>query len=181
VLASFEWLYTPESVPTHVELITLILRPMDGVAYTHGSHTSKEIHFSLDHIKNVKDRAKDEIDGVLTHEVVHCFQYNAKGTAPGGLIEGIADYVRLHANLKPPHWKPTGGDKWDAGYQTTAYFLDWIEERYGEGTIRELNEGMKEREWSDEMFKEATGRKVDKLWKMYCAYLECKEDGNSTS
>ena len=175
---------------------------MDGVAYTHGSHTSKEIHFSLDHIKNVKDRAKDEIDGVLTHEVVHCFQCNAKGTAPGGLIEGIAggspfllrkkwivklfetlnaDYVRLHANLKPPHWKPTGGDKWDAGYQTTAYFLDWIEERYGEGTIRELNEGMKEREWSDEIFKEATGRKVDKLWKMYCAYLECKEDGNSTS
>jgi Peptidase of plants and bacteria len=63
---------------------------MDGVAHTHGSHTSKEIHFSLDHIKNSENRAKDEIDGVLTHEIVHCFQYNAKGTAPGGLIEGIA-------------------------------------------------------------------------------------------
>ena len=63
---------------------------MDGVAHTHGSHTSKEIHFSLDHIKNSENRAKDEIDGVLTHEIVHCFQYNAKGAAPGGLIEGIA-------------------------------------------------------------------------------------------
>jgi hypothetical protein len=63
---------------------------MDGVAYTHGSHTNKEIHFSLDHIKNSEDRAQAEIDGVLTHEVVHCFQYNAKGTAPGGLIEGMA-------------------------------------------------------------------------------------------
>ena len=50
----------------------------------------KEIHFSLNHIKNSESRAKDEINGVLTHEVVHCFQYNAKGTAPGGLIEGIA-------------------------------------------------------------------------------------------
>jgi hypothetical protein len=35
---------------------------------------------------------------------------------------------------------------------------------------------MKEREWSDEMFKESTGRKVGKLWKMYCAHLE-GEDG----
>jgi hypothetical protein len=60
--------------------------------------------------------------------------------------------------------------------------LDWIEERYGEGTIRELNEGMKAREWSDKMFKECTGRKVEKLWKMYCAYLEGDkvDSGNST-
>jgi len=63
---------------------------MDGVAYTFGEHTNKEIHFSLDYIKHSENRAKDEIDGVLTHEVVHCFQYNAKGTAPGGLIEGVA-------------------------------------------------------------------------------------------
>lgn len=86
---------------------------MDGVAYTTGSHTQvsciimactqlertianrtslaqKEIHFSLDHIKNSESRAKAEIEGVLTHEVVHCYQYNAKGTAPGGFIEGIA-------------------------------------------------------------------------------------------
>jgi hypothetical protein len=63
---------------------------MDGIAYTTGSHTEKEIHFSLDYILSSKNRAKDEIEGVLTHEAVHCFQYNAKGTAPGGLIEGIA-------------------------------------------------------------------------------------------
>jgi hypothetical protein len=77
-------------MPYSVELITLVLRAMDGVAYTFGSDNKKEIHFSLDHIKNSENRAKDEIDGVLTHEVVHCFQYDAKGTAPGGLIEGIA-------------------------------------------------------------------------------------------
>jgi len=90
VLASYQWLYTPGTTPTNVEKITLILREMDGVAYTTGSHTEKEIHFSLDHILNSIDRAKDEINGVLVHEVVHCYQHNAKGTAPGGLIEGIA-------------------------------------------------------------------------------------------
>jgi hypothetical protein len=145
---------------------------MDGIAYTTGSHSAKEIHFSLDYIAELGNRTKDEIEGVLTHEVVHCFQYNAKGTAPGGLIEGIADYVRLRAGFTPPHWTRSGGDKWDAGYQTTGYFLDWIEKRYGQGTVQELNGGMKDKEWDEKMFKEVTGRKVGKLWKMYCGYLE---------
>ncbi|KAF7347381.1 Plant basic secretory protein [Mycena venus] len=141
VRASFELLYaTPANAPTNVKLISLVLRPMDGVAYTFGSQAEKEIHFSLDHIVNSASRAKDEIMGVLVHEVVHCYQYNAKGSAPGGLIEGIADFVRLHSDLAPPHWKraPAPHDKWDAGYQTTAYFLDWIEERRGKGAIRAL-------------------------------------------
>lgn len=84
----------------------------------------------------------------------------------------IVDYVRLRAGFTPPHWTRTGGDKWDAGYQTTGYFLDWIENRYEQGTVRELNEGMKGREWEEKIFKKLTGRKVGKLWKMYCAYLE---------
>lgn len=63
---------------------------MEGVAYTFGTKTHKEIHFSLDHIKNSAKRARDEIMGVLVHEVVHCYQYNALATCPGGLIEGIA-------------------------------------------------------------------------------------------
>ena len=73
-----------------VETIQLILRSMPGVAHTTGSDINKEIHFSLDHIANCASRAKDEINGVLVHEVVHCYQYNGQGTAPGGLIEGVA-------------------------------------------------------------------------------------------
>lgn len=63
---------------------------MPGVAHTFGSASHKEIHFSLDHINNSSARAKDEIMGVLVHEVVHCYQYDGKGTAPGGFIEGLA-------------------------------------------------------------------------------------------
>ena len=73
-----------------VQTIELVLRPMDGVAYTTGSETAKEIHFACQHIVNSADRCADEIRGVLVHEVVHCFQYNGRGTCPGGLIEGIA-------------------------------------------------------------------------------------------
>ncbi|KAI4526620.1 plant basic secretory protein [Schizophyllum commune Loenen D] len=170
VTASFAWLYTKEKHPNNVECINLILRPMPGVAYTHGSNTDKEIHLSLDHIARSAGRARGEIMGVLVHELVHCFQYNAKGTAPGGLIEGIADFVRLNAKYAPPHWKrdPSTDGKWDAGYQTTGYFLDWMEQRYGDGTVREINEAMLDRQYDSHIFKEVTGRRVEKLWKIYC-------------
>jgi len=64
---------------------------MPGVAYTTGSASHKEIHFSLDYIKEQsKSRLRAEIMGVLVHEVVHCFQYDGYGSCPGGLVEGIA-------------------------------------------------------------------------------------------
>ena len=63
---------------------------MDGVANTSGTRTHKEIRLSLDYVLKTRDRAADEITGVLVHEVVHCFQYDARGTCPGGLIEGVA-------------------------------------------------------------------------------------------
>ncbi|KAF9011113.1 plant basic secretory protein [Cyathus striatus] len=176
VISVLEWLYTPDTIPTNVESIVLILRPMDGVAYTCGSDHDpvrhKEIHFSLNHIRNSSKRARDEIMGVLTHEVVHCYQYNAKNTCPGGLIEGIADFIRLRANLAPPHWKRKGGSKWDAGYDTTGFFLDWIETRYGNGAVVELNAHMKDRKYRKRVFKELTGRSVKKLWNLYCIELE---------
>ena len=46
---------------------------------------------------------------------MHCWQYNGLGTCPGGLIEGIADYIRLKDGLAPPHWT-RGGKHWDDGY-----------------------------------------------------------------
>ena len=80
-----------DSCDNRVEKILLVLRPMEGVAYTFGSEIYKEIHFSLDYIAGAKARATDEIKGVLTHEMVHCFQHTGKGVAfPGGLGEGIA-------------------------------------------------------------------------------------------
>ncbi|KAI9570384.1 hypothetical protein HD554DRAFT_2018830 [Boletus coccyginus] len=172
VEASYTWLYTPLTAPTHVKTITLVLRSFDGVAYTSGSDTDKEIHFSLDYIVSSISRARDEILGVLIHEVVHCYQYNAKDTCPGGFIEGIADFVRLNAGYAPPHWKVSGGDRWDAGYATTAYFLDWIEKRCGKGTIRKLNAYMKDETYDEQIFVIVAGDPVDTLWGLYCEHLE---------
>ena len=143
-------LYTPYpgSKLPGTRSVTLVLRSMDGLAYTTGLQLDddhKEIHLSLDYVQNFATKPKEgrhEIIGVITHEMVHCYQYNGNGTAPGGLIEGIADFVRLKAGLAPPHWKGPKeelGERWDSGYQQTAYFLDWLEERHGSGTVGKIN------------------------------------------
>ncbi|KAI6709723.1 hypothetical protein PZA11_002018 [Diplocarpon coronariae] len=157
--------------------VTLILRPMEGVAYTTGSDLDddhKEIHFSLDYIHGVsEERKKKEIMGVLTHEMVHCYQYNAFGTCPGGLIEGIADWVRLNAGLIPPHWKRDASGSWDAGYQHTGYFLEYLEQRFGKGTIRRLNEKLRIQRYQEKRFwTELIGRPVGQLWDDYSHVLE---------
>ena len=150
---------------------------MSGVAYTTGSDLDgdhKEIHFSLDYINGIPSaRQKDEIQGVLVHEMVHCWQWNAKGTAPVGLIEGIADFVRLKAGLSPPQWKKEGGGQWDAGYQHTGYFLEWIESTCGGGSVRKINHALKDTKYEEDVFWEQLfGKKVSLLWKEYEGSLD---------
>lgn len=159
----------PRYTPPPTRSVTLILEDMDGVAYTKGmdlDNDHKEIHLSMGYVKGIRRAPAPaepvtattststttggdvagayEIEGVLVHELVHCFQYNGKGKCPGGLVEGIADWVRLSARLGAPHWKRgTVPDRWDQGYERTAYFLDWLEGKFGRGTVRRMNEALR--------------------------------------
>ncbi|KAF2683957.1 plant basic secretory protein, partial [Lentithecium fluviatile CBS 122367] len=156
--------------------VTLVLRSMGGVAYTTGldiDDDHKEIHFSTDYINSVPDgRKKEEMQGVIVHEMVHCWQHNALGTAPGGLIEGIADWVRLKAGFAPPHWKRRGDCDWDAGYERTGYFLEWLEEAHGADVVRKINDGLRGCKYEPEAFwRNCCGKTIEKLWKEYKASL----------
>ena len=159
---------------------------MGGVAYTTGSDIDddhKEIHFSLNYIKDIaSERQQQEIQGVLVHEMVHCWQWNGLGTSPGGLIEGIADFVRLKAGLSPPHWKKEAGGEWDAGYQHTGYFLEWIEENFGEGSVRNINASLQKRKYVEEEFWHQLFQKnVAELWAEYSKTLpKPKEEDEET-
>jgi len=172
VLQVLDTLYTVQTQPKNVSSVTLILRDFDGVAHTCGSDSAKEIHFSTRHIQASESRARDEILGVLLHEMVHCYQYNAKGTCPGGLIEGIADFIRLRHSLGPPHWKRSRPAKWDVGYEGTAFFLDYVEQTFGNGTIMAVNEGMRKHRYNNgQVWVDVTGRSVDDLFAAYCAAM----------
>ncbi|KAI1426451.1 BSP-domain-containing protein [Xylaria sp. FL1777] len=174
-------------IPT-TRSVTLIVRPMDGVAYTIGidldPEQHKEIHFSSRYIAAISpDRRSREIEGVIVHELVHCYQHNGRGYAPGGLIEGVADWVRLGAGLAPPHWQKGEevNGKWDAGYQHTAYFLQYLEERFGEGTVRRLNEGLRTSKYEEKSFWTGIlGRPVEQLWEDYKKQDELAGEGHES-
>ena len=181
-------LYSSPPQSTHcppTRSVTVILRDIGGVAYTTGTELDpqhhKEIHFSLNYINSIPaSRLEAEITGVLTHELVHCYQHNANGSCPGGLIEGIADWVRLCCRLEPPHWKrETEGGKWDGGYQRTAYFLEYLEGRFGKGTVRRINERLRGGRYEEkEFWTGLLGRPVEQLWGDYCEAVEREEGPN---
>ncbi|KAF7174293.1 hypothetical protein CNMCM5623_006857 [Aspergillus felis] len=200
--------FTPCIPPTRS--VTVLLRDIDGVAYTTGIELDddhKEIHLSLSYIKSSAAEHPDptaEITGVLTHELVHCYQHTApKGDEnasvprpPDGLIEGIADFVRLKAGLEPPHWKrPTSAkerpSKWDQGYQHTAYFLAWLEDvRVGKGAVGMLNDRLlrvgyvgedseSENQDTQSFWRGLFGKGISELWEEYGEYLDrSRNSGN---
>ncbi|WVZ59446.1 hypothetical protein U9M48_009586 [Paspalum notatum var. saurae] len=81
---------------------------------------------------------KAEVTGVLFHETTHVWQWDGQGQADGGLIEGVADYVRLKAGYAPGE-----GDRWDQGYDVTARFLDYCDS-LEPGFVALLNAKMKD-------------------------------------
>ncbi|OJK04827.1 hypothetical protein ASPACDRAFT_1878001 [Aspergillus aculeatus ATCC 16872] len=190
--------FTPTLPPTRS--ITTHLRPIPGVAYTKGTDLDpdhKEIHLSLSYIATCTERSipsttHAEIVGVLTHELVHCYQHTAPDDddttphPPGGLIEGIADFVRLKAGLAPPHWqRPRSAaerpEKWDQGYQHTAYFLAWLEDvRVGRGAVGLVNDRLLKVGYVGEdddgdgegFWRGLFGVGVEELWEEYGRYLD---------
>jgi len=71
--------------------------------------------------------------------------------------------------------------EWDRGYQQTAYFLDYIESRYGEGTVRRINEKLRLHKYKAKPFwTELVGRPVEQLWGDYCDHINEEEPGKSS-
>ncbi|KAJ6409531.1 hypothetical protein OIU85_015054 [Salix viminalis] len=147
-----------------IQTVNLFIDVMDGVAYS----VNNEIHVSDSYIGGYSGDVKTEITGVLYHEMTHIWQWNGNGQAPGGLIEGIADFVRLKANYAPSHWvQPGQGDKWDQGYDVTARFLDYCN-GLRNGFVAELNKKMRTG-YSAQYFVDLLGKTVDQLWVDYKA------------
>ncbi|MFS7920138.1 hypothetical protein Hanom_Chr03g00220901 [Helianthus anomalus] len=164
---SFIWTTFQQDTETdrkNVASVTMFIDDMDGIAYA----VNNEIHVGARYIQGITGDVKTDITGVLYHEMTHIWQWNGNGQAPGGLIEGIADYVRLKAGYAPGHWvQPGQGDKWDQGYDVTARFLDYcngLRDGFVAVLIKKMRDG-----YNDGFFVDLLGKTVDQLWAEYKA------------
>ncbi|MCG8556990.1 MAG: basic secretory family protein [Proteobacteria bacterium] len=169
-------LYRNASEVPKVTHLTLIIRDDPGVAWKTGSERAT-IMLSSRHLDVYRRDGRDvnaEAKGVLYHEMTHVYQYNdadGKGV-PGGLIEGVGDYVRAKAGYVALSTRRRGG-RWDGGYNTTGWFLMWMDEQYPESVYR-LNLTMDSHDgkaWTTSAFVDLTGQTVDELWNAYQATL----------
>src|SRR5262249_7286397 len=99
------------------------------------------------------------------HEFTHVYQY---GDGPGWLIEGMADFVRFRAGLIPLSNRGKGGH-YDDAYQTTAFFLAWIDDAHPDFGYQ-MNQSMTDDDkkgWTLDVFKQLAGKDVDTLWSDY--------------
>jgi len=139
----------------------------------------------------IEDEAKEEtlfeIRGVLSHELVHVWQFSCDGLPPN-LIEGIADAVRKIVGYPAKHWVErtisldpnTKKTPWDVGYDGTGFFLSWVHENvsvtddFSDYTfIAALNKQCRYR-YTDKAFEYITGYNVDDLF----VYYQCSIQNN---
>ncbi|WVQ80071.1 hypothetical protein IAT38_002172 [Cryptococcus sp. DSM 104549] len=118
------------------QIVQLELEDKDGLAATSGGRTGVSLHWVgrvMHEVQQGRKRVEEavkEFKGVLLHELVHTIQHDGGGSAPGWLIESVADYLRLQARLDPPHWRKAGAGRqekgWEDGYDVGARFLGWL-------------------------------------------------------
>lgn len=88
--------------------IALTVEPMQDGVVTYTS--ADEIPLSVDYIASYSsgDLRMEVLACVLYHEVTNLWQWNRRGSANCGLIEGIANYVRLKAGYAEENWVEPG-------------------------------------------------------------------------
>jgi len=142
----------------------LVFQPGGGIGATSGSTT----FISAVWIKNHPDDF-----GMVIHEMTHVIQCYPNPN-PLWVTEGVADYVRWF-NFEPEgrHPRPNPQQaKYTDSYQTTAAFFAWIVKSHDKDFIRKLNAAMRQSKYSNDLFKQSTGKTVDELWREYIGTLK---------
>ena len=161
----------PSEVTRQPSAIRLHIYDFDGVANAGGGN----INFSSRHIANYKE-PKDalfEFVGVLIHETTHLYQFDAGG---GGLVEGMADFVRIRAGHHRMNRRVKGG-AWTDPYTTSGFFFSWLAGPGGlqaDGRAKAdpdigwaINQAMRGSSFDMQVFMKRLDKDVDTLWQEY--------------
>jgi hypothetical protein len=152
----------PSDGYTPPDRVTIVFRKdYKGVAAASGKRITCAVKWFTDH--------PDDL-GAIVHELAHIVQQYPRGRKPGWLVEGIADHVRFF-NYEPADQRPHPNAeraKYTDSYRTTAHFLNWAQAAYDPKLVVKLNAACRERRYTDEIWKELTGKSADELgeeWK----------------
>ncbi len=148
-----------------------------GVAWKAGNppHITVNVNgFYLENISKNGVNVADEVSGVLHHEMTHAYQHSEGMDLSA--VEGTADAVRFLTGYIPVTNRRAGGH-WDDSYQTTGFFLAWIQQYKGfTNFIHDFNQQGKPGTpgtWSwDGAIMNTTGFHVQTLWDEYQTWLK---------
>jgi len=118
--------------------------------------------------------------GCLMHELTHAAQRYPRNE-PLWLVEGMAEYVRFWMYETPekrPHVNPKI-DSYRQGYIAAGALLAWIEKTYDKNIIPKVNAAIQQQTYTDELFRQATGKSLDELWQEFCASIADKSSSNA--
>jgi hypothetical protein len=109
---------------------------------------------------------------IVTHEGMHVVQEYGYGSGPVWLTEGIADYVRykfgydnVGSKWTMPNFTPTQSYK--NSYRITGRFFAWLEKNKKKGIIKNLDDQLRRKTYTEQSWKELTGQTLDELWADY--------------
>ncbi len=182
-------LYRNSADAPKFRLLKFNLKNEDFVAHKFGDGDQMTIEVSTQHLAKIyRDSGnnsqviKDEIDGILFHEVTHGYNYSPTtgGTYDGSspfwaYTEGIADGVRIYAGFHQTRTPDVNNSrKWLGGYTTTGFFLQYVTQKYDKNFIYKFNKAAKDlgNSWSfDNAFKNILGKGVETVWNEYRNYI----------
>lgn len=181
-----ELYYTVDEANEHnLRTINYKLNEGGHLSYKSGSAPTIEIGFDMNYLNNFSQNHSDEVSadeiyGVLCHELCHGYQRSprnagayASGTEYFAFIEGTADLARLLTGGFNPRRYPRQGGSWTDGYNTTAFFYQWITNTYSATFLKDINRtALTLDPWS---LNSATiallGKSAQSLWNSYQAAI----------
>ncbi|EJW17739.1 discoidin domain-containing protein [Paenibacillus alvei] len=162
---------SPAEMPVRVKKILVEIVDTPGVAWMSGDNELKTLGISSQYLasfaaNNPNNSLRDEIIGILYHELGHAYQYSDFD------VEAVADSLRYETGYHNRYGISPGGT-WSSN--GTANFIRWIEDTKHRGFIRALNAeripyGMNEQQiqlWKESQFQSITGIDVNTLWSQY--------------
>lgn len=139
-------------------------------AWVSGSNADKNLGLNPWHLRAQEAANEDirfEVLGMLYHELAHVFQYDEN---PYGYenVEGMADAIRFYNGHHDRYAQPKTNNWKDKSY--ISAFYSWINSSVKPTFFYEFNQSMNPNDgipWSENVFKDITGKTVDQLWNEY--------------